>query len=65
MKGASSHYINHVIANRQLLHWQTGYGVVSFGAKDLPWVLDYVRNQRDHHSNNTTQDRLERIEPIE
>ena len=58
------YYINHEIANGQLLHWQGGYGVVSFGSKDLQWVLGYVRNQRDHHSNNDSQDRLERIEAI-
>ena len=62
LKGSSSHYINHEIANRKVLHWQIGYGVVSFGAKDLPWVLDYVRGQREHHARGAVQDRLERIE---
>src|SRR5438874_11153795 len=28
IKGASSHYVNHKLANRKLLDWQTGYGVV-------------------------------------
>jgi len=65
LKGSSSHYINHVIANRQLLHWQGGYGVVSFGSKDLQWVLEYVLNQRDRHSNKDAHDRLERIEAME
>ncbi len=65
LKGSSSHYINHEIANRQILHWQGGYGVVSFGSKDLQWVLAYVRNQREHHCNNGACDRLERIEAIE
>jgi putative transposase len=49
MKGASAHYINNLIANRKVLEWQPGYGIVSFGTKDLPWVVDYVRNQRAHH----------------
>jgi len=65
LKGASSHYINHEIANRKVLQWQSGYGVVSFGSKDLPWVLDYVRDQRQHHSSDGTHERLERIEPQE
>jgi len=65
LKGASSHYINHEIANRKLLQWQSGYGVVSFGSKDLEWVLGYVRNQRRHHSANGTHERLERIESVE
>ncbi len=62
LKGASSHYINHEIANRKVLEWQTGYGVVSFGTKDLPWVIDYVRNQKQHHTRGATRERLERIE---
>jgi len=35
---------------------------VSFGTKDLPWVVDYVRNQREHHACGTVQERLERME---
>ncbi|HEY9232019.1 MAG TPA: IS200/IS605 family transposase [Blastocatellia bacterium] len=62
LKGASAHYINNEIANRKLLEWQTGYGVVTFGMRDLPWVLNYVRNQRQHHAGGTTYERLERIE---
>jgi putative transposase len=62
MKGSSSHYINHRIANRHLLDWQTGYGVVSFGTGDLPWVISYVQNQLQHHAKGTTQERLERGE---
>ncbi|HSF23390.1 MAG TPA: IS200/IS605 family transposase [Blastocatellia bacterium] len=62
LKGASSHYINKEIANRKFLEWQTGYGVVSFGSRDLPWVIEYVRNQRQHHKRGSTYDRLERIE---
>jgi hypothetical protein len=53
------------VANRQVLQWQSGYGVVSFGRKDLQWVQAYVRNQREHHSNNDAQDRLEWIQPME
>jgi putative transposase len=60
LKGGSSFYINHEIANRKLLHWQAGYGVVSFGTKDLKWVVDYVKNQKEHHAREATTDRLER-----
>jgi len=62
LKGASAHYINHEIANRKMLEWQSGYGVVSFGTKDLPWVLEYVRNQPKHHADGTTYERLEKAE---
>jgi REP element-mobilizing transposase RayT len=65
LKGASSHYVNHGLVNRKLLDWQTGYGVVTFGTKDLEWVVRYVQNQKAHHAQRSTVDRLERIEDEE
>jgi putative transposase len=62
LKGASSHYVNHHPVNRKVLEWQSKYGVVSFGTKDLPWVVEYVRNQREHHAGGKVQPRLERTE---
>ena len=60
LKGGSSYYINK-LANHKLLEWQRGYGVVSFGTKDLPWVEKYVLNQKEHHKNGTPYDRLEKF----
>lgn len=45
----------------KVLDWQAGYGVVSFGTKDLEWVKEYVRNQRERHAQRRVSDRLERI----
>ena len=64
IKGASSHEMN-VLLGRGTLAWQTGYGVVSFGKRDLQWVVDYIRNQREHHGAGRIEDRLERITQIE
>jgi len=62
LKGASSHHINHENATKdKLLQWQTGYGVVSFGTKDLQWVTEYIRNQREHHARGQVHGRLERM----
>ncbi len=33
-----------------------GYGVVSFGAKDLEWVVNYIRNQNRVTREGTTVD---------
>jgi putative transposase len=66
LKGASSHEVNQKLSQgRKLLEWQAGYGVVSFGTKDLEWVRGYVRNQCEHHARGTAQERLERIEAVE
>ena len=63
LKGASSHEINQKLGNGhgKILEWQGGYGVVSFGTRNLPWVMEYVRNQRDHHTCGKIVERMERI----
>ena len=62
LKGASSHEINQTLSQRdKILQWQSGYGVVSFGAGDLDWVIDYVRRQKEHHAQGKIHTRLERI----
>jgi putative transposase len=38
LKGASSYYINHEVESKSL-EWQRGYGIVTFGMKDLQWVI--------------------------
>ena len=38
--GICAHQINHGPCGLGVLAWQTGYGVVSFGQRDLPWVVD-------------------------
>jgi putative transposase len=62
LKGYASHEVNRRLGMAsRVLEWQTGYGVVSFGAKDLQWVVAYIRNQREHHQAGRAHDRLERI----
>ena len=61
LKGASSHETNRQFPRLKALEWQAGYGVVSFGTKDLEWVNEYVRSQKEHHARGTVHERLERI----
>ena len=62
LKGSSSYSINETFPGRnEKFAWQIGYGVVSFGTRDLEWVVRYIRNQKEHHKNNQVHDRLERI----
>jgi putative transposase len=66
LKGATSHEVNQLLGSRgKVLQWQTGYGVVSFGTKDLPWIKGYIRDQREHHARGNVFDRLERITATE
>jgi putative transposase len=64
LKGASSYYINKA-ANQKLLEWQRGYGIVSFGTKDLQWVVAYVLNQKEHHKKGKIYERLEKVDKEE
>ena len=58
LKGGSAHEVNRRVG-RKVLEWQRGYGVVSFGKGHLEWVLDYIRNQREHHACGRLEERLE------
>jgi putative transposase len=62
MKGASSFAVNESGPTQERFAWQIGYGVVSFGTRNLEWVVDYVNKQKQHHAAGTTVDRLERTE---
>jgi len=62
-KWASSHAINQTFTNEERFHWQAGYGVLSLGYKSLEYVMNYIKNQKLHHTNNTLQLYLERIDP--
>jgi len=36
--------------------WQAGYGAFSLSPRELPNLLDYIDNQRDHHKRRTFQE---------
>jgi putative transposase len=61
LKGGSSFYVNK-LANQKMLEWQRGYGIVSFGTKDLLWVVKYILNQKEHHKKGSTHERLEKYD---
>ena len=61
LKGASSHHVNNDLGHAKALQWQTGYGVVSFGRKRLPLVVDYIEGQEQHHAAGKVYAGLERI----
>jgi len=66
LKGGTSHDVNQQTNTRdKVLQWQAGYGIVSFGTKDLSWVIAYIKGQREHHAKSMTVDRLEQITQFE
>ena len=62
LKGASSHHINTNYADGSFA-WQAEYGVLSFSEKALPTIVEYVKNQKAHHTQNTVKSALENLSP--
>jgi REP element-mobilizing transposase RayT len=54
VKGNSSHWVNywvnHQLSETSYFGWQSEYGIVSFGGKQLDFVVKYVKNQHQHHA---------------
>ena len=49
-KGASSREVDRIVPRATPFKWQDGYGAMSLGERSLPTVVEYVRNQREHHA---------------
>jgi REP-associated tyrosine transposase len=47
LKGASSHAMNQLQPGS--LHWQDGYGVLTFPRSELSKVVQYIATQEDRH----------------
>lgn len=63
VKGFSTHEINTMFPNRPArFSWQQGYGVLTFGAKTLPFIVDYIAHQKENHRQNLLETYLEQTE---
>ncbi|NQS90991.1 MAG: IS200/IS605 family transposase [Chloroflexi bacterium] len=52
VKGYSSFVIANLIHPDSGFRWQGGYGVLTVSARDIPWLIKYIENQKEHHKNN-------------
>lgn len=62
LKGASSHALGPQLPDA-IGAGRTGYGVFSFGEKQLPVVVQYVREQDRHHAAGSLRPSQERTAP--
>jgi putative transposase len=62
IKGSCSHYLNKELKITNNFAWQDGFGVLSFHEKMLPVISKYIKNQKKHHKNNSTNKNLETTE---
>jgi REP element-mobilizing transposase RayT len=62
VKGNSSHAINHAVFPHHNFYWQSEYGVLSFGEKNLLSVVNYIHKQKEHHAKGTLIKAMELVE---
>jgi putative transposase len=64
IKGKTSFKINQRGLAEPGIHfrWQTEYGALSFGERSLDSVVAYVKNQAQHHAENTLWPTFERMD---
>ncbi len=58
LKGSSSRIIN-IEFGDGTLKWQQGYGIMSFGSRQLKWVIEYIKRQKEHHQTGSLVESLE------
>jgi putative transposase len=61
LKGSSSHYINKETNLDEVLYWQVGYGVVTLREAEIPKVIKYINNQKEHHFSGDLLEMLEKL----
>lgn len=51
VKASSSKWVNDNKYCKGRFEWQSGYGAFSYAKSQLPDVIRYIENQKQHHSN--------------
>src|SRR5215471_7340895 len=56
LKGESSTWIHGEFRRLRLFEWQDGYGAFTVNKSQIPQVVEYIKNQREHHRKKTFQE---------
>ncbi|MBL4658176.1 MAG: IS200/IS605 family transposase [Flavobacteriales bacterium] len=56
IKANSSSWINKRKLVQGKFQWQVGFGAFSYGQSQLPRVINYIKNQKEHHGKRTFQE---------
>ncbi|MES2559636.1 MAG: IS200/IS605 family transposase [Bacteroidota bacterium] len=56
IKGSSSKWINEQKLTPNKFEWQGGYGAFACSKSDVNRVIDYIKNQEEHHAEITFRD---------
>jgi putative transposase len=61
LKSESSKWIHTEFDQMKTFAWQDGYGVFSVSKSNVPAVVEYIKNQREHHKKETFEEEYERL----
>ena len=56
LKGESSKWIHEEFSDLRRFGWQDGYSAFSVSKSVVPKVIEYIKNQREHHKGKTFED---------
>jgi hypothetical protein len=53
IKEHSTKFINDKNQLQGKFYWQAGFGAFTVSKKDVPMILNYIKNQEEHHKKKT------------
>ena len=56
LKGDSSKWIHEEFSKMRGFEWQDGYGGFTVSKSQVPDLIEYIKNQREHHRKKTFQE---------
>ena len=56
LKGESSKWIHEEFQNMRTFGWQDGYSAFSVSKSIVPKVVEYIKNQREHHKEKSFEE---------
>ncbi|MGD9561082.1 MAG: IS200/IS605 family transposase [Pyrinomonadaceae bacterium] len=56
LKGESSRWMHETFPEMHSFAWQDGYGIFSVSKSNVPDVVEYIKNQREHHQRQSFED---------
>jgi putative transposase len=61
LKANSTRWIHETFPNRSQFAWQEGYAAFSVSKSVVPAVVEYIRNQEEHHKRRDFKEELLRL----
>ena len=61
VKFDSSKWIHEEFANLGSFAWQDGFGAFTVSRSKVPDVIEYIKNQREHHAKESFEDEYRRL----